>query len=41
MNINLESKEQEILNLLNEKKMSQLKDLLVELKPVDIADIVD
>ena len=41
MNVNLESKEQEILNLLNEKKMSQLKDLLVELKPVDIADIVD
>lgn len=29
MNVNLESKEQEILNLLNEKKMSQLKDLLV------------
>ena len=41
MNVNLESKAQEILNLLEEKKMPQLKELLVELKPVDIADIVD
>lgn len=41
MNLNLESKEQEILNLLEDKKMHQLQELLIEMKPVDIADIVD
>lgn len=41
MNINLESKMQEILRLIEEKKMSQLKELLIDLKPVDIADIID